>query len=58
MELMTYFKEMSYYAALEERDGDVEKAQQTRDTRNASWARGVRAELRHQQINDKSWSWR
>jgi hypothetical protein len=44
-----YFNEMSKYAAREEQLGYPEKAQQTRDTRNASWAESVRVETRYQQ---------
>jgi hypothetical protein len=51
--LTHYFNEMSQYAAMEERLGDPERAQQTRDTRNVSWAEGVRAETRYRQSLDR-----
>jgi hypothetical protein len=51
--LTYYFNEMSKYAAREEQLGELEKAQQTRDTRNTSWAEGVRVETRYQQSLDR-----
>jgi hypothetical protein len=51
--LTHYFNEMSQYAAREEQIGDPQRAQQTRDTRNASWAEGVRVETRYQQSLDR-----
>jgi hypothetical protein len=47
--LTYYFNEMSRFASEHEREGNTKEAQKTRDTRNNSWERGVRAEVRYHQ---------
>jgi hypothetical protein len=46
-DLREYFDTMSKFAAISERAGNIKDAQETRDTRNNSWDRGIKAEIRY-----------